>query len=117
MVLLPEIPVTQKKFDVSSKGAPFGPTLWKVRGRGLDLIGRGGRSRAFLLVDGAWGEESKRNRVYVFYYAMGYTHASCVQMSMCSSPSICHLGDIRVIGIPDCLDSAGLDIPRLFFER
>ena len=26
---------------VSSKGSSFGPTLWKVRGRGLDLIGRG----------------------------------------------------------------------------
>ena len=24
----------------SSKGSSFGPTLWKVRGRGLDLIGR-----------------------------------------------------------------------------
>jgi hypothetical protein len=44
----------------SSKGIPFGPTLWKVRGRGLDLIGRGG---PFYW----WEEESKRNIEYMFF--------------------------------------------------
>ena len=43
--------------DASSKGIPFGPTLWKVRGRGLDLIGREAFPKE---------QETNRNRVYIF---------------------------------------------------